>query len=436
MKKIALALSAALATPLSFAGTTAIAPGTLSTTGPTLDHNALFAATVNPAMADLMVAPDEQVRLNYFVGMGTNVEIGDANAFIDKTEELIDILDDPSLATGSTQDTLDEFNAILHEIGEQGYVKNSTRIYLPGLPVYYKSSFFPGTVYAEVAVDTQWRLSVLDDELQYNNQNNSFTTGTAAYVKSGIQQRISVGYGRELFEELSFNGIGGRLTTGVQVNIYKMELSKQIFVLEALDGEDIQDTVQDQYDNHLNSTVALGVDAGIIWDADRYRLGFSVTDINSPKFKYGDIGLNCEAQPAASAASSNCNATSLFVDEIDLNEVHTKHATARTDVTVFPLSSLSVSGSLELASYSDIVGTDNQWASMSMAYSPQSRFIPAVRAGVQKNLVGSQLTSIGLGFTLFQAFNFDLATSTESIEHEGSSAPRRFSFSIGFEESF
>lgn len=437
MKRLAIAIYAALISPVAFAsGNTAINPGSLSTTGATLDHNSLFAGTSNPAMAELMVSPGERFRMNYFIGAGSNFEIGDANDFIDKLEELIDIIDDPDLATGSAQETLDEFNVVLETAGEQGYLKNSTHLALPGLPVYLKPSFMQGTVYFEAAVDTQWRLGFLDSPLNYDSQTGSFSTASSLYIKSGIQQRLSMGYSRDLFEELSLNGVNGRLLAGVQFNLYKMQLSKQLFLLQELGNDGIENTAQEQYDNNLSSSSGFGVDAGLVWDANWYRLGLTVTDINSPEFEYGDLGVNCGGFEDASTSRSNCEVTPAFTSEINANEVHTKHASARTDATVFPMHNWSVSGSLDLAAYDDIVGTENQWASLSTAYTPSNIYIPALRVGFHKNLAGSELTSLGFGLTFFKTFNFDLATSTQTVDYDGASAPRRFSFSLSFEESF
>lgn len=441
MKRLTLAISLLLSAPLAMAaGTTAIAPGTLSTTGPTLDHHALFAATHNPAMADLMVRPGESWRTNYFVGLGTNFEIGDANDFLDKLEELVDILDDPSLATDSVQETLDEFNGVLESVGEQGYLKNSTRLYLPGLPLYFNPKGMEGTWFVEAAVDTQWRLNIIDDELSFDDQNQSFQTGSAAYLKSGIQQRISVGYGREIFSELSLNGKGGRFLAGLTVNLYQLELSKQLYLLQELDGDsnNVQDVAEDQYNDHLVSTTNFGIDAGLVWDANWYRLGLTLSDINSPEFEYGSVGVNCDHLTEDTSRRSNCESSieTVINGRIAANEVHTKHASARVDGTVFPLSNLSVSGSMELAPYDDIVGMENQWASVSTSYTPKNMFIPAVRVGLHQNLAGSELTSYALGLTFFKVLSLDVSASSETVEHEGTEAPRRFSFSLSFEESF
>lgn len=439
MNRLAIVISALITTSPALAGSSAILPGSLSTTGPTSDHHSMYAATLNPALADLAINQEEKWRFNYFAGVGANVEIGDANGFLDELDDLIDILDDPSVSTDSIDTTLSRFNNVLADMGDEGYVKSSTRVYLPGLPVYYRPGFIEGTVFAEVAFDTQWRLTLLDDELRFNDQNGSFETNSSAYIKSGIQQRISLGYGRELFSDVSFDNFRGRLLAGAKLNFYRMELSKQLMQLQTLDGKDIDQVIKDEYENNLVSSTALGLDAGIVWTANHYRVGFTVTDINSPEFEYGTIGANCEALAESSVQRSSCELTRYFTEstgEILAKEVHTKHATATIDASIYPLANWSISSAYELAAYDDIVGTENQWVSLSTAYNPNSTWIPAVRVGMHKNLVGSELTSYGLGMTLFKILSLDVATSSETVVHDGTEIPRRFSFSLSIEESF
>ena len=421
------------------AGTNAIHPGSSSVTGPTNNHQSLYAAAHNPAMAGKIVAEDENFRMSYFIGIGTNTEIGDANDFVNEVDELIVILDDPSLTNDSIEDTLNRFNGVLEQMGEEGYVKNSTSLYLPLLPLFWKPTFSKGTFFTEIGYDVQWRVSLLDQELRYNDQNLSFETGSAAYIKSGIQKRLSFGYSQPLFSEDRFAHLGGRLYGGLKANVYNLELSKQVFHLQQLDGKDIEDVVEDEYENNLRSTTAIGLDAGLLWDADRYRVGLTFKDINSPTFDYGEIGVNCSTKGEATIARSNCELTKNFAEalgEIRQNETHTKPILATTDATFFITNRWTVNAYAELAAYDDIVGTQNQWTSIGTAYYPKSYWLPSVRLGLQKNLAGSKISSYGLGLTFFKLVNLDVATSSEKVTHEDTTVPRRFSFSLSIEERF
>lgn len=423
----------------AMAGTSGILPGSMSTTGPSSNHHSLFAATHNPAMAALTVNSDESWRTSYFASIGTNIELGDVNDFVDDVDELIDILDDPGSTDMSVDETLDRFNSVLVKIGEEGYLKNSTNIYFPGFPVYWKPSFLKGTLFSELSLGTQEKLSIIDSELRFNNQNNGFETSSAAYIKTGIETKFSVGYGQKVLEDFYPMGLEGSLYAGTKVSIYSLDLSKQVFQLQLLDGKDIGDAVEDAYENNLESTTAAAIDVGVTWVADKYRVGLTLENLNSPEFKYGAVGQNCESIAEDSVARSNCELTAEFVQtegEIKARESHVKSALVSVDATYFLLHNWAVSTSLDLASWDDIVGTQNQEFQVSTSYTPSSVFLPSVRIGMHQNLVGSELTTYGFGLSVLNSISLDLAFAPDYIEYEGDKAPRKFSFALSFEENF
>jgi len=121
---------------------------------------------------------------------------------------------------------------------------------------------------------------------------------------------------------------------------------------------------------------------------------------------------------------------------VNLHEKHVKHPTLTVDGAYFFSDNFLVSSSLELATYDDIVGTENQWFHVSTAYYPDSYWWPAARIGYQKNLAGQKLSSASLGFTFFGTMTLDLNMALEDVEADGESAPRSAGFSIGFQEKF
>ncbi len=93
-----------------------------------------------------------------------------------------------------------------------------------------------------------------------------------------------------------------------------------------------------------------------------------------------------------------------------------------------------LAASYDLQPVRDPVGDEYQWATASAAY-VSSRFIGA-RVGISQNQVGSALTMVNAGFSLFGNVNLDLRYSLDTIEVDGTSAPRTFGFNLGFESSF
>lgn len=438
MRKACLFAIACVSTAV-FADSGNIPSGTTLTTGATSNGHSLFSATVNPAAAAFTVADDENWRLNYLPSLTLAGEVGDVNDFADDLDELIDLLDDPSLADGSVEETLDRFNRVLVAMGKSGYTKMSMGIHAPLFPLYWRPSRFSGTYFIEAAIDTQVKLSLLDEPLEYDDQHTSFSTGSSAYLKSGIEKRLALGYARPTLNDQQKARWGGQLYAGVKVKLINLELSKQVVPLQQLEGKDIEDLIEDEYENNLVSTTGVSLDIGFSWISDYYRVGLLLSNINSPSFEYGTVGDNCAQYSEGSFARNNCEAAAYFVYDqgrINAREKHTKHAAATVDGAVFPTRNWSVNAALDLAPYDDIVGNETQRLNISTSLNTHSTWLPDLRLGYQKNLAGSKLASAGIGFSLFDVFTLDAQMALDDVVIDGDKAPRSFALSLAFEEKF
>lgn len=422
--------------PLSAA---VVTPGSTLTTGANSDGHSLYAATLNPAVAAFTIDKDERWRVSYFPSISVSNEIGNVNDFLSEIDDLIDILDDPSLAQGQVEETRDRFNNVLGLMGDEGYVKFSSHVTAPIFPLYWQPRFLPGTLFSELSLSTQVKTSFLDDELFFDQAKQSFATASSAYIKSGIQTQFALGYAQELLGGHASATYGGKLYGGVKASVYQLDLSKQVIWLQELDGEDIQDFVRDEYGNNLVSTTNLGIDLGLAWVAGSYRTGLTIKNINSPAFSYGPVGVNCEQYADASFERNNCEAAAFFADQkgdIKAHEKHVKHISATIDGTYYLLKNWSISGSADMAPYDDIVGTENQWVNAATSVNTRSFWIPDVRLGFHKNLVGSGLSTVAFGLSLFDAVTLDLEMGLDQIEVDGNKAPRKLAFSFAVEEKF
>src|SRR5690606_26531724 len=121
----------------------------------------------------------------------------------------------------------------------------------PLFPIYWRPSEFSGTFFAEVALDTQVYLGLLDEPLEYDDQHMSFSTGSSAYVKSGIEKKLALGYARPILNEKKSAELGGQLYMGTKLKLMNIELSKQVMRLQQLEGRDIEDVIEDEYENIL-----------------------------------------------------------------------------------------------------------------------------------------------------------------------------------------
>lgn len=433
MKRLLVATSIMVACN-TYADSSTVNTGSAMTLGPSSSPYSLSAASFNPAMNSLVLGKDEKMRMSYFPTFGFGFEMGQVDGFADDLEELADIIDDPNNTSDDPSDVLDRFNDVLVKAGDDGYFKFNLGINAPLLPLYIKSELLGGTFGVDVSINTQASLSVLDNDLTFDQQNGSFATSTALYLKSGIEQSISVSYSREVY----YNNYG-RLFAGSKLKFITMELSKQVIPLVELAGDEIDDLISDEFDKKQISSSDIGIDFGLVWDADDYLLGLTLENINSPEFEYGAVGTNCSSIQENTTARNNCEVARFFTDitgEISANEKHTKHALIRADALLKVTDRLQLSTAIDLAKYNDITGYDHQWFHAAIAYDSDWYVLPSVRAGYHKNLTGSETTSVTGGFTLFKVVNLDLEYGLDSVEVDGSSAPRRVGFTISVQEQF
>lgn len=415
-----------------------LASGPTLTSGPTSDQQSVYAGALNPALADLMVQEGEQFRMGFMPSFSMLTEVGQVDNFADDLDDLIDLIDDSSLNTEPVQTVLDRFNAILVKMGDSGYIKNSAELHLPLMPLYWKMPLWDGTLMADISLNTQVLARVLDAPLSYDEQNKSFTTATAAYLKGATQTAFALGYAKGWFDSTDQQRYGGQLYAGAKLSIYSIDLSKQVFLLQKLDGKDIGDVIRDEYDNNSQASTAPGLDLGLIWASDRYRLGATLYNLNQPSFDYGPIGENCQTRAENSIARANCEAAADFAQvrgAIKSRESHKKSAYISVDGAYYWQSNAWVSAALDLAAYDDFVGTQNQWLNISGTYSPSTHWLPTVRSGLQKNLAGSKLTQLALGVE-FKGISLDVSWALDSTAVDGSDLPRSVGFSLAIAEQF
>lgn len=429
-----------LSAALISVSTTAIASGPISsngaglTTGPSSSPYSLTGAKHNPAVNSFMINKDESVRLGYFPSFGFAVETGEVDNFADDLEELADIIDDPSSTNEDASTILTRFNDVLIRAGDDGYVRFAGQVQLPITPLYFYSDTLQGTLAFDVSLATVGGLSILDAPLSFDNQNQSFSTATSLYVKSGIEATIALSYGREIYQHQ-----WGNLYAGVKAKYMTIDLSKQILPIVQLANAELGELIKDEYDQNQKRTSNLGLDIGFVWDASVYRLGLTFEDLNAPEFEFGSIGVNCEQIAENTPSRSNCEAGRFFSDvrgEISQQEVHKKNTKARLDGLISPADGLYLNAAIDLIKYNDFVGAQHQWLHAGIDYQTDWTFLSSLRAGYHANLTGSEIKSATFGFTLFGSVNLDIEYGLDNVVVDEQTAPRRLGFALSIEEQF
>ncbi len=440
MKKILLIIACMGIGPVLAGGTAGVNTGSSMTMGPSSNIHSIESASNNPAMNSLLVADDEAWRFSYFPSIGFSAEFGDVENFSDDLDELIDIIDDSSSTNDSVSEVLERFNATLVKMGDSGYLKSTLGFGLPLPRLVHRSERLGASLGVSASMQQQVGVSVLDSELSFDEQNGTFATASSLYIKSGIEKSVSFSYSKPL-RMLKNRGLPNepKLYGGITARVISLSLSKQVSPLQQLDGRDVSAVLKDEYKTNLNESTKIGLDAGLVWDAGKYRLGLTIENINSPTFDYGDIGTNCELREENTASRSSCEAAALFIQqrgEIKARESHKMYARTRVDGLYHFNTRWVGTASLDLAKYNDIVGFENQWFHAATAYQFQNNIVPSLRAGFQRNMAGEKLSSVTLGVNLLKYFSLDMEYGLSSTSIDGTSAPRRFGIALGVEERF
>lgn len=411
--------------------------GASLTTGPSSNPYSMSASFHNPAMGALSVRKGEKWRVSLFPTFNGNVEYGQVDGFIDDLEELADLLDDPTSAgdNETPDEILSRFNdEVLPKVGEQGYMKISGSMNAPLAPLYFYSDTLKGTVGLDVSISGVGGISVLEDDLGFNDQNGTFSTGTAIYLKSGIETSIAASYSRKAYQNNY-----GTLYAGAKLKFMNLALSKQIIPLVQLAGSDLGDLIVDEFEKNQVSSSGFGVDLGMVWDSNRYRVGFTIENINSPEFEYGALGEDCHLIAEQTPERTNCNAAYDLVEGkgvIKGKETHIKDASMRVDGLVNLTERLQVSGSYDLTVYNDAIGYQHQWMHAAISYDSDYFLLPSLRVGYQENLAGTKTSSFMFGTTFFKIVSADLEIGLDNVSIDGTEVPRRFGFALSVQESF
>ncbi len=425
-----------------FAVTSMATPGTLSTLGNSTIGHYLLSITHNPAACSQSLQSNDHFRMGYLNSLGGAIEIGQVDNFEKDINDLVDLLENTTITLGEANGLQNQFNDVLANLNENGYLKASFDAIIPGLPIAVHRDAWQGSFCAEGLLASQFKASVLSDALIFttSNVNNSvevdFSTNSSLLLKSAQLTQLGFDYARSIYQR--DNGrFSGKLYAGARLNFYSMQLSRQVVLFESFEDADVADVIKDEYDQNQQSNSNVGIDLGLSWVGKKYQLGVTLANINAPSFDYGDFVLNCD-QFSAAAAQRNCLAAVNFVanGQVGQQESYVMDVLATLDATYWLMPRWALAVSYDVMDYNDPMGDALQWATVATAYTPMSRWYPAWRLGYRKNLVGESLASVNAGATFFGVFNLDLMYGLDSAVVDGDEVPRTAGLHVGFEQKF
>ena len=225
---------------------------------------------------------------------------------------------------------------------------------------------------------------------------------------------LSLGYSRQAWSNES-----GNLYVGAEAHLYIKQLSRaSIRFGDISDSEELFEAIRDA---NFRSDERLGVDLGALWVGENYQLGVQVTNVNEPKFTFPDVDLNLYRNPVS-------------VQTLLQDQQYEMNRQWKLEGSWFS-KERSWSGHVgyDVDEATDPMGDEFQWATLSIGYSRDSWWFPGARLGYRENLAGTKLKYLGLGFTAFRYFNFDVSSALDVVRIEGKKLPLGLMVSLGFE---
>ncbi len=236
-------------------------------------------------------------------------------------------------------------------------------------------------------------------------------------TKSSKTTEIAAGYSRE-----AWSTERGNLYLGVEAKYYSLDLTRVgVRFGDITDSEELFDSIKNsEFERDSN----FGFDIGALWVGENYQLGASLTNVNEPSFDYPDLDTTFYRDGS--------------IIEFLLNDkTYMMERQLKLEGSWFsPARRWTANVGLDANAVVDPVGDDFQWATVSGGFQPDNRWLQSLRMGYRRNLAGTEKTYVSAGITAFRYFNFDLATSLNTVSISGDKLPEGVILSLGFQFTF
>lgn len=396
--------------------------------GPNLTYGAvshaqtLIANVQNPAAGAVALERGNRYGFGLPASAGAGFEVGPIDNLADELDALSEAVDQRYESLSEAEATIDRFNGLLQRMGVDGYLKVGAAA---NVPLAAANDTFGGSIAIDADYSFQRRLAVLDEPLRYNPQSKDIETPTALYLKGADIEEYSLAYSRPIQAAVP----GGRLYGGARAKILVGTLMKNVVGVKNLSGDTMTVFETDSKKNASRND-AFGVDLGLLWVADHYRAGVTLTNLNTPSLRYRTIGSDC-------GTDADCETARAFAHRIALAETHAMDPQGTLEAALYNQARTWLfAAAMDANAIHDPVGDEVQFVTLSAAYTGDGLLLPGYRFGYRKNLAGSALSYVTAGLTLLKVFNFDIAYGLEAVTISDERYPRGLMMNVGLEISF
>ena len=428
-------------------------PGPNLTYGAVSNGQTIMSDITNPAAGAAALKKDgNQYRFGILSSIGVGVEFGKVDNLYDRIDaeaqafqslQSIGSFATPAEAVAEIDARLASLNSLLADVETNGYGKAFGSAHLPVMPLVITHQGLGGSLVLDVNGSVAARVTAYNDPVNFNstaalsgtddptddinlamsggipsdfqiNSNNDSTV----LVKAARVAEMTLGYSRPFLETEEATLYGG-----LRARYYKVETSRDTEKLGNLvDGT--QNAFDNAFDQNLSSDSGFGIDAGVLWVSQHYRLGATLTNINEPKFDFTPIDL------------TGYDTSSPVYQKLSANNSYTMDSQLQLEGALYTANqNWVISAGYDVNAVKDVFGDEYQWATVSAAYATDTWFLPGIRAGLRKNMAGTEINYLSLGAT-FSVVNVDLAWSPDKIDIDGDTVPRGAMLNLGLELTF
>lgn len=459
---LALAVSAAHAAPVYHPA------GSNLTLGDTTNSQSIIADITNPAASAVAVANEGSIfRIGILSNIGVGVEYGQVDDIFTIIDEKASAYQDgftltlPSTLPTSpaevpayvdalklaAQQPVDDLNEVLGVVADKGYAKVFASMNLPLMPVVVGGDFLGGGLVfdANGSVSTKAVELFAPAQLNYDNVQADLLAGntridlgdavldlsdpaapvltvendTLLLTQAAGVGEVGLGYSRQVVKRDK-----GGLFAGVKLKYYTVGMTRKAFRLA--DITDAEKLLEDIRDAEFSYARNFGVDLGMVWVGEHYRLGATATNLNEPDFTFAGLDTSGFSDPQGAIAQ--------FLAK---DYVYTMTRQYKLEAALYSSSrNWALNFGYDANAAPDPWGDDYQWASASAAYLTDSWWIPGIRAGYRSNLAGEKMDYVTVGLTLFKILNVDAGMSLDSITIDGTEVPRGAMLNAGLALAF
>ncbi len=444
-----LAVATTLATLSAQADPVYHPPGSNLTYGAVSNGQSIMSDITNPAAGAAVLKKDgNQYRFGILSSIGVGVEFGDVDNLYNDIDTLSNLYDvtgltitntsTPATIAAEVDAAIKNANTVMKSIATNGYVKGFGTVHLPVMPLVIANKGLGGSLVLDVNGSVEFKALALQEDIQFDpslvtnaavqtvgdvtidTSVPSFTVSndTSVVTKAARTVELALGYSRAMMQTddaTFYAGLRGRY--------YKVGLSRVVQRMFAV--TDSQALFDNATDANFNSDSGFGLDAGVLWTSKHYRLGATLANINEPSFEYDAVNFASFDDPTGSVAQQLRN-----------DKTYTMEKQLSVEAALYTASqNWVISGGFDANAVKDALGDEYQWATVSAAYATDTWWLPGVRAGIRKNLAGSEINYFTFGATIAM-LNLDLAWSSDKVTIDGNTVPRGAMFNLGLDVTF